>query len=234
MDYPSPVSALLPILIPDQVRQAYPSLELHSFLFEAARIGVGHRGLDPLRSRAVERLVSRAAKAGTPEDLPELGAFRHLFPGRAARHYESSPHRRLLLGALNREPFVVRNDAADLGHLVALFFGWPTLLLDAGRLRGPLLLTPCPESFVLPTTDGPRPGEDVLVLADHEKALRSLGHDLVRAPVLESTRRILVCILNPGLPDPNDVSTLDERVQNWFQSLLQVKLLDARRGTEGK
>jgi hypothetical protein len=219
------VQDLLPLILSNEFTEESPNLRVFAFLFEGARIGVGHRGLDPLRKRVLLKTEAWMAQVPDFRETPELQSVKSLFPPKYSLEFiQSSPFVTALNIMARRAPFPVINDAVDAARLFGLYYRRPTFLLDSRGLKAPLLFMPCPESFVLPTSDGPlhRPGAPVL--ADSVKALRSLSHDLIRSPVHEATRTFLLILIDSGHPNPLDSEEVVGRAENWFHSLTHSKL----------
>jgi DNA/RNA-binding domain of Phe-tRNA-synthetase-like protein len=220
------VKDILPIVLADEIQSRIPAMRLHALQLEGAKIGVGHRSLDQLRARLLRRMEQWFADHPNYQQAQEWTSLSDFRPGKERlRGGPQGPFFEALEAMAHRAPFPVVNDAVDAARLLSLYYLRPIFLLDAGNLKPPLILLPCPDSFVLPTPQGPVLAPGSLVLADHEKALRSVDHDVLRAPVLESTRSLLLVLVDPGAPKPIDHEEFSYRAANWMESLTKARLV---------
>lgn len=215
---------LLPVILGRDLQASAPGIQIHAFLFQGARIGLGHRGLDTLRRRVLQRARERLAQQPRVDLWPEIRAAVHLLPDRYRGHAPSAPFVRDVHGLAEGRPFPVENDAVDGARLLSLFMLRPVFILDARALKPPLIFLPCPAAFVLPTPGGPVSAPGVPVLTDREKALRSLLHAVPRSPATEMTRTFLLLLLDPGQPAPVDKEETIHRVENWMGALTSANL----------
>ena len=217
---------LLPVILSKELTAILPSLRVHAFLFEGARIGVGHAGLDPLRQRVVARVDEAVQRHGDVDSIPNVQAISELLDALGqdpAR--DPATLRDALQAMILRRPFPVENDARDAAFLLSLYYMAPVFLLDAAALRPPLVLLPATASAVIPTKTGPRQAKGAPVLADDEKVLRSLQHSVSRAKVIEQSRSLLLVLVDPGVETPLPPKRTAERIENWFDTLTRARLV---------
>lgn len=217
---------LLPIIVSNELRDILPNLRVHAHLFQGARIGVGHAGLDPLRRRVVSRIDQAVERHGSVEAIPNLQALNQLLEALGQNPHRDPPTLLQHVHAMvQRRPFPVENDARDTAFLLSLYYMAPVFLLDAGALRPPLVLLPASGNSVIPTPEGPRQSKGAPVLADDEKVLRSIQHPIQRARVIEPTRDLLFVLVDPGAETPLDPKRTTERIDNWVLTLTQARLV---------
>lgn len=219
---------LLPIGVSDEIRRVLPELRVHAMVFDGARIGVGHGGLDPLRSRVVRRVDELAERHGDLADIPSVRAMITLLEGLGQdprRHPPTFLQRAQAMA--RRDPFLVENDARDTTLMLSLYYMVPVFLLDAVALRPPLMLQPSAHGHVMPTPTGPVDSPGALVLADNEKVLRSVQHEIGRAPVMEMTQKFVIILIDPGVDGGLDPERTSQRIDNWLSALTSAELLKA-------
>jgi DNA/RNA-binding domain of Phe-tRNA-synthetase-like protein len=218
---------ILPIVLSEQLRAILPGMRVHAFVFKAARIGVGHAGLDPLRRRVLDRVREQEARTRA-EEIPNIQGLIELLDELGCDPSHTPPLLlRDLRGVIHRDPFPVDNDAQDGARLLALYYLMPVFILDARTLHPPLVVVPCPREFVLATRQGPVRAPGTPVLADAEQALRSVQHEMTKGRVHEQTREFLVVMLDPGVEGAGDHGRLTNRVENWMNALTGAHLVGA-------
>ena len=219
---------LLPVLIADEIRHALPGLRVHTMVFGGARIGVGHAGLDPLRQRLVRRVDQLCERHGHIADIPTVRALIGLLADLGQDPYANAPSLlRRGQAMTRRDPFPVENDAQDAALLISLYYMVPAFLLDVDQLRPPLVLRPSSDATIGLTPTATTHASSALVLSDEEKILRSVQHEIGRAPVTELTRSFVLVLLDPGVDGGLDAERTVQRVDNWISTLTSAELLEA-------
>lgn len=210
------------VAIAEEIRSLLPGLRIHGLAFRGARIGIGHRALDVLRTRVSTRLRDRVAAVRDATLLPESEAFAPLLAGLGLDSRQMPPtHAALLRAVARRHPLEVVNDACDVAVLVSLYYLMPVFLVDAAAIAAPLRFLPAPPGLPGPWGDTPAA---VPVLADRRGGLCSLVDLRQRAEVTESTRSLLLFLLDPGLGGGLDPRPTARRIANWLGAVAGATL----------
>lgn len=221
----------LPVIVANELKQRLPTLKTHTFLFEEARFGVGHLGLDPLRRRVLQRTGELVEEFGEISKIPQIAALEALVEHPASepelKAYGPRPGSVIgqqLLELAEKRPFPVENDAVDGALLLSLFYRMPVFLMETQGLEPPLMLAECPEPFILPTPSGPRRAPGAPILCDPTKAVRSLQWPIRRSRVHEFVHSFTMVIVDPGVDGGLDPDETRNRVENWMSTLTRACL----------
>ena len=74
---------------------------------------------------------------------------------------------------------------------------------------------------------GAEDANGLLLDLNNEKVLRSVQHEIGRAPVMEMTQKFVIILIDPGVDGGLDPERTSQRIDNWLSALTSAELLKA-------